>query len=710
MEPQSTQTTGSNTLVLNNANSFGVFDRWGNIEPEVSMPLGLFHNDTRFVSKLRMSLGGHPLVRLSSHIQERNELMQIDLSNPRQSKEDIVAIPQGVIHIRRESFLLEGAYYEKISISNFGQAQHSLSLSFEFDSDFKDIFEIRGQARAKRGVKKEVEETEKGQYHIRYDGLDGLRRCTCFRFQPAPNSIEPERAAYQFRLDVGEQRELYLTIAFQTGEEAPLLMDYQPAYKCIQAEWDKGYTLFASIHSSNELFNHWIHRSLVDLESLISHMEEGAYPFAGVPWFNTIFGRDGLITAMEALWAAPYISQGVLKALANRQARAVDAAKDAEPGKILHETRSGEMSATNEIPFEKYYGSVDSTLLFIMLAGAYYRRTADLETIRSIWKNILAGLEWMDTCGELGGDEFIGYAHQSEDGLANQGWKDSADSISHADGRLAAPPIFLCEVQGYAYAAKVEAAVLSEALGNENAAHRLREEARVLKEKFNEAFWDEELQCFVMALDGNRQPCRVISSNAGQCLLTGIVADHLVAPLVRTLMDQSMFSGWGIRTLGSQQARYNPMSYHNGSVWPHDTALIAYGMMQHGFVEESTLLLNGLFDAACSVPSFRLPELFCGFTRKDSYPVEYPVACSPQAWAVASCFLLIQSILGLEIRALDKEIHFRKPNLPHFIKTLHLRNIILDGAELNIELIRHAEDVGVNILSKPRNWTVVVTK
>jgi glycogen debranching enzyme len=473
-------TTGSNTLVLNNADSFGVFDLCGNIEMEDNPSLGLYHRDTRFVNRLLLLIDNQVPVRLSSNIQERNEMMEVDLSNPARWKEESVALPEEVIHFKCESFLLEGAYYEKISISNFGPEKYRLSLSFHFDSDFKDIFEIRGKSRSKQGKHFAPKEVESGLFHLRYEGLDGIGRCSEFRFEPSPQKTGEKQVTYELDLDVQERKEIFLSIFFQIGNQDPMIMRFQEAFNRIQAEWQEVYKLSANIRSSDELFNKWINRSLVDLESLTSQTGEGVYPFAGVPWFNTIFGRDGIITAYEALWTAPYLGQGVLKVLAKLQAKALDPGKDAEPGKILHETRSGEMSETSEVPFKDYYGSVDSTLLYIMLAGEYYRRTADLDTIKAIWRNILAGLEWMDNYGDISGGGFIEYIHKSENGLINQGWKDSTDSISHADGRLAEPPIALCEIQGYAYAARYQAAILAEALGKDELAQKLREKARVL--------------------------------------------------------------------------------------------------------------------------------------------------------------------------------------------------------------------------------------
>jgi glycogen debranching enzyme len=401
----------------------------------------------------------------------------------------------------------------------------------------------------------------------------------------------------------------------------------------------------------------------------------------------------------------------VLDYVTRTQAKELIHEKDAEPGKIFHETREGEMCELNEVPFKMYYGTIDATPLFIMLAGAYYRRTADINYIKKIWPNIISAINWIDDYGDIDGDGFVEYAMKSEKGLINQGWKDSFDSISHADGKLAESPIALCEVQGYVYDAKIQAAMLAEVLGENNLALELKEEAAQLKKKFNEMFWDDELNCFVIALDGDKKPCRLISSNAGHALFTGIADVEKAGKLVEVLMKNNMFTGFGIRTLASGEVRYNPMSYHNGSVWPHDTALIAYGFSRYGYQLEVLKIMQGLFDAALYFELQRLPELFCGFSReKSKAPIEYPVACSPQAWSVASLYMILQSAMGLEINAVNKKIIFKKPLLPKFLASVQLDGLILEKELTRIELKKYRKDTGINVLEKKDDWDVLVIK
>jgi glycogen debranching enzyme len=376
----------------------------------------------------------------------------------------------------------------------------------------------------------------------------------------------------------------------------------------------------------------------------------------------------------------------------------------------LHETRQGEMARLGEVPFGLYYGSVDATPLFVMLAGMYYERTGDLETVRAIWPNLQAALRWIDEWGDRDGDGFVEYAARSERGLSNQGWKDSEDSVFHADGRLAEGPIALCEVQGYVFAAKRHAARLASALGFGPLADTLRTEAAALRERFDAAFWCADIATYALALDGAKRPCRVRTSNAGQVLLSGIASPRRAALVAGGLMDRDFFSGWGIRTVAESEARYNPMSYHNGSVWPHDNALIALGFAHYGLSDQVVRLFHGMFNAASYMDLRRLPELFCGFRRiTGKGPTFYPVACSPQAWASATPFAFLQACLGLSFDPAGERVRFRQPRLPEFLDQVVIRNLRVGDSQFDIMLRRYGGDVSVNVLDRRGDGRIAIT-
>jgi glycogen debranching enzyme len=463
------------------------------------------------------------------------------------------------------------------------------------------------------------------------------------------------------------------------------------------------------MQTSNPLVNLWLDRSASDLIMLTSQLPTGPYPYAGVPWYSTTFGRDGIITALQCLWIDPSLARGVLAFLAATQAMQLDAERDAEPGKILHEARKSEMANTREIPFGRYYGTVDATPLFLVLAAAYYRRTGDLAFLRGIWPNILLALAWIDKYGDCDGDGFVEYAKRSKEGLVQQGWKDSHDSIFHADGTMAEAPIALAEVQGYVYLAKRSVAKLAHALGEDPLGESLAQQAQALRERFQRDFWCEELGTYAIALDGQKKRCAVLSSNAGQALWSGIASPEQASRVIDGLMAPEFFTGWGIRTIAEGQPHYNPMSYHNGSVWPHDNSLIAAGMSRYGRNEDAMRLFSSLFDASLHFELHRLPELFCGFARRGGAgPTLYPVACSPQAWAAATPFMMLQACLGLDIDVHNREICLHTPRLPPFIDWLRITRLGAPGPSCDLLLQRYERNVGVEVVRKDADVRVSV--
>ena len=534
-----------------------------------------------------------------------------------------------------------------------------------------------------------------------YFGLDEIRRETRISFDPAPTELSSRRARFVIDLAPGEWRSIFVEVACGAVEgergQRTFLIALRDSKRALQRASKRS----ARISSSNESFNETISRSVSDLYMLVTELAEGPYPYAGMPWFSTVFGRDALITALATLWFDPAIAAGVLGHLAATQATVVDPHADAEPGKILHEARNGEMAILGEVPFRRYYGSVDSTPLFVTLAGAHLERTGDVAFAERLWPNVEAALRWMDDYGDRDGDGFIEYGRQASDGLINQGWKDSHDSVFHADGRLARGPIAIVEVQAYAYAAWRAAERIATATGRTSQAAAFAKRAEQLKRRFDEAFFDEQLGSYILALDGEKNPCRVLASNAGHALFAGVALPERATSLARLFVNSAFFTGWGVRTVASSEARYNPMSYHNGSVWPHDNAMIAAGLAAYGHHHEAAKIFDGLFAASRYIDLRRLPELFCGFPRKTSQgPTFYPVACSPQAWAAAAPLWLVQSCIGLGFDCPSKQIVLREPTLPPFLNDLTLHNLSVGGGSADIALRRSGRRVVVDVLDR----------
>jgi glycogen debranching enzyme len=700
----------SQNHVLLHGDTFAIFDQYGDIQPYWLGEQGLFHRDTRYLSKLDLRISGVRPLLLSSAVRDDNILLSVDLTNPDLKLPSGQTIPRGTVHIYRAKFLSDAGCFEKIAVHNFDESAITLDLTFTFEADFSDIFEVRGKKRSQRG-RSLPPEVLNDSIVLGYEGLDKIIRRARVQCSLTPSTVSGSEFTVPIALEPDQGLAFSLTTTCESdGVEKPRA-DYDRSLAAVTCERTHNPLAHVDIYTSNEQFNDWVTRSLPDLQMLVSDTAFGPYPYAGVPWFSTVFGRDGIITALETLWIAPGLAKGVLGYLAATQATTVDSHRDSEPGKILHESRHGEMALLGEVPFGRYYGSVDSTPLFVLLAGAYYERTADLAFLHGIWPNIEAALKWIDTFGDIDGDGFVEYARHSESGLLQQGWKDSQDSVFHADGQIARGPIALCEVQAYVYAAKSKIAPLAETLGFAQAAERLRSEAAALREKFENAFWSDELSMYALALDGEKRPCRVRSSNAGQCLFSGIAGAARARLTIDALLAPAFFSGWGIRTLATNERRYNPMSYHNGSVWPHDNALIAFGDIASRDKQLAMRILSGLLDLSLFTELHRLPELICGFARRQGKgPTLYPVACSPQAWASGAVFLVLQACLGLSIDARNSRLYLYHPALPEALPSVRICNIQVGEASIDLALERHAETVGVNILRRQGELEVVATK
>jgi glycogen debranching enzyme len=693
---------------LKHGDTFALFNPSGDLSAMPGSPEGLYHEDTRFLSLLRLSVEGQAPLLLSSTVQSNNAVLDAELTNPDFGCGDALRLAKDTIHVSRMKFLWNAACYEVLGVRNFGERRERIQLTLEYDADFADLFEVRGFARKTRGrVEARVEAPDCVRF--RYAGLDGIARATELVFEPAPSALERNRAVFDLDLEAKQRRAIIVGVHCRVQErpsERRVLVAARRARRALRDATRRA----AAVVTSNHMANAVLCRSMADISMLVTDTEHGPYPYAGVPWFSTAFGRDGLITALELLWIDAELARGVLRYLAANQATTEDPAKDAEPGKILHETRKCELARLGEVPFERYYGSIDSTPLFVAVAGLYWQYTGDRKTIDAIWPNIQAALAWLDRYGDCDGDGFVEYRRRSSGGrLVNQGWKDSSDAIFHEDGRLAEGPIALCEVQGYVYLAKTLAAKMAAARNEAVLASRLADEARDLRERFERAFWDDALGMYVLALDGDKRPCRVRSSNAGQVLLSGIASPERAALAAEQLASRDFFTGWGLRTIGSRERRYNPASYHNGSVWPHDNALIALGLARYGHSALVEQLTTALFTAAAQMDLHRLPELFCGMRkRRDKGPILYPVACAPQAWAAAAPLALLQACLGLEIDAAAKTVRLTHPHLPKMLDSVEIRNLRVAGAPLDLLLRRHGSHVAVNVLRREGTAEVVV--
>ena len=709
---EATESLVERTLrTLKHNDLFAVFDSQGNFAGGTLGPDGLFYKDTRFLSEFTVRLGGAEPLQLGSVLLDDNGAMVVDLTNADlHTAKGRVWLHRESVHVSRFKFLNDSSSFERIRLRSYGPIGRTISVDLNFDADFADLFEVRGTRRTARGTKTMTRLSD-GAFEYRYVGLDQVTRRTLLRFVPPPSELGDGRARWDVDLDEGHEQSIVIKVCCLIEDaqenERSIADAFRTTHKLRRAMTRQR----AHLDSSNPQFDAVIARAWSDLDMLMTETEHGAYPYAGVPWFSTVFGRDGIITAMLLLWCAPYFAKGVLRTLADLQATEVDAVADSVPGKILHERRGGEMAALGEVPFRRYYGSVDSTPLFVMLAAQYFERTGDLDTIRGIWPNILAALSWIDTYGDMDGDGFVEYARMTDKGLSNQGWKDSSDSVFHRDGRLATGPIALCEVQGYVFAAKQGAAVLAARLGDSDLSARLAREAEELRIKFEESFWIEAEGTYAIALDGDKRRCEVLASNAGHCLFAGIASPERAKKVADLLTSKRFHSGWGVRTVAVGEARYNPMSYHNGSIWPHDNALIALGLARYGHKKAALSIFDGIFDSAIYDDLRRLPELFCGFERRRRQgPTSYPVACSPQAWAAATPFALVAAAIGCVIDPEASTLQLNRPVLPRFLDDLTIRNIAIGRSRIDLRLTRVEGDVTTAVLRRDGDVVVTITK
>ena len=685
-------------FALKHGDCFAVADAYGDIR---GVGDGFFRDDTRVISEFRLTVGGRSTSLLGASLSQDNVLFTTNLTNLPIESAAGRQIPQGAIHIERVRLLWEERLYERITLSNYSREHSTILLSLRFAADFRDMFEVRGSTRSKRGTA-HTAEIAGNTVVLRYEGLDRVVRTSAISFSQTPDELTSERADFVIAVTKRSSQTLYVEVGNAT-DDRPESGRFRAAAARARFGMRAKRRHGATLHSSGRVFNDWMERARADVALLTTELATGPYPYAGIPWFSTAFGRDGVISALQMLWLNPGLARGVLAFLAQHQATETSPFSDSEPGKIMHETRKGEMVALSELPFGRYYGGVDTTPLYIHLACAYADRTGDTAFIDTLWPSLCAAAEWIETASRSTG--FLTYQRAAESGLANQGWKDSFDSVFHADGRIPKGPIALVEVQGYVFAAFQGLAKLARLRGEAERAENWEIRAAAIRQRVERHFWIEELGYYALALDGEGQPCKVRTSNAGHLLYVGLPGPDRARMVADQLLSASFHSGWGLRTLADDAIFFNPMSYHNGSIWPHDTAICAAGLARYGIRDSVVRLMSGTFESAVHF-NMRLPELFCGFTRAaGEAPIAYPVACLPQAWSAGSAFMLMQSCLGLQIDGWTGEIHVTRPRLPIGIDNLVIRHLSVGQAAVDLTFQRVGDRVGA-FLAEPHEGLV----
>jgi glycogen debranching enzyme len=728
------------TLTLKDDDLFLVTDTLGNIggslRDDLTASMGLFCGDTRFLSRLELQIEGRSPVLLHSTA-DKGFALSVLCTNPsfdggerlespeqeesRSSSQEgervFAPLKAETIAIARE-IVLNGSLFEEIHISNYNTSAVRFELSLSFDADFVDLFEVRGYGRGKRGQllravpKGEATEQEIQELTLAYKGLDGFLMQSRIQFvDRLPDSLKGYTAIWQLELEPHETQKLGYRLQMFTNNRptskvnAPATLGQAKAAESVeQDEWRQHVT---QIRSDKSTFNRVIERAEQDVYVLRQSFGKGKALSAGVPWFSTLFGRDSIIAASQTLILDPTIARETLTILAEYQGKKDDDWRDEQPGKILHEIRLGEMARCEEIPHTPYYGTVDATPLWIMLYAEYYAWTHDTETLERLWPNAIAAMGWIDHQMEKTG--YVNYYRLSKRGLANQGWKDSGDCIVNRKGELAKGSIALCEVQAYVYAAKIRLAEIARLKKRIDLADQWQDEAKDLKRRFNQDFWMEDEDFCALALDGDGKPVDSISSNPGHCLSLGILSPEKAYSVAERLRAPDMFNGWGIRTLSSLSPAYNPMGYHVGSVWPHDNSMIALGLRSLGLVDQALELTQGLMDMMLYQPYHRPPELFCGYERvEDKAPVNYPVACSPQAWATGSVFHLLQIMVNLVPDARNNCLRIIDPALPESINSLSLHNLRVGSTLLDLDFERSGTTTACRVAKKRGNLRVVI--
>lgn len=659
-----------NYLVVKDGDTFALTDQLGNMLP--TSEKGLYTRDTRFLDTYELRINGSSGTVLHSSC-EKNYVSTILLTNDEQVNDGQVQLRREQLEIKREQIVYNDTFYERVTVLNRSLEDMEVILDFKFGSQFVDLFEVRGTKRERRGTTR-TPEVMQGRVILSYEGLDGVVRKSIIRCDQAENTTaDTFRICPTVRPGVPWSFDISIQTAINDAVVLPL-MEFQSVMDSLEASYDDWQAKSMSVMTDSDSFNRLIKRSLVDLRTLQSDWGQGPFFTAGIPWFAVPFGRDSLISALQMVLFRPDVAKGTLRTLASLQGSQVDRRRVEEPGKIVHEVRRGEMANLDEIPFGRYYGSVDSTPLFLILASEYYQVTDDKEFMKELMPSLLDALGWIESYSDIDEDGFAEYHTEDSGGLSVQSWKDSYDSMIHTNGRIANSPMAVSEMQGYVYAAKLAMAKILAEFGQTQEGVRLEREARELKINFNEAFWMPDKAFYALALDCDKRQVGVITSDPGHCLWTGIISEERIDAVAQRLLSRGMFSGWGIRTMSSEELAYSPISYHNGSVWAHDNSLILLGFSREGRVDEVNQLAEALLKASEQFEHQRLPELFCGHGTEIGSIVRYPVACEPQAWAAGTSLAMLQAVLGIEVDAANKIVRLA-PTWPKFLSRITVTDL-----------------------------------
>ncbi len=669
----------ADTIVIKAGNVFMVTLRDGRLPVDEEHPLGLWFRDCRFLSSHEVRVCGE-LPRLLTATDAAGSEAVHELTNPDLVLEGGERLPAQSLRIRIERHAeAGGALRQRIAVRSYHRGALRLPLEVAVGADFVPMLELRGIVPPHD---RPPPDRDNGGFTL--VGRDGVCRTTRVSASPEPRVAGDGKLV--FDLDLEPRGAIDVTLDFEVSEH----VDGRLAAVIPSRPSDQEGT---TVTSDDQLFNRILQRSLDDLELLRSELDGRSYYAAGLPWFATLFGRDSLITAFETLSFVPGVAESTLRLLAGRLGTEYNDERDEEPGKVLHELRVGEPATLGETPFARYYGSVDATPLFLCLLGRYADWAGNLDLFRELRGPAEAALEWIDRYGDLDGDGLVEYQRRSKHGLRTQGWKDSFDGIPDDAGEPLEPPVALVEVQGYVARAKRMMARMFERDGDGARAERLRQEAEAVEAEL-ERFWLAEPGCYAIGLDAAKRPGSGLSSNQGHLLWAGAVREERAQCIRDVLMGADMFSGWGIRTLAQTHPAYNPVGYHTGSVWPHDSALIAFGLRSYGFDEDFTQIFEGLLEAASRFDDYRLPELFGGFSREEfDEPVPYPVACQPQAWAAGSIPFLLKWGLGISPDALEKRLRIVRPSLPRWLERVDVKGLEIGKARVDLRFERAGEQV-----------------